>query len=119
MTLLARKRVVKSQLTMFLIPLWSDVLARAIQNTKYNTKILMCLQGPGNTGCGQATRLWPHRAEQRLLPQNASDHRELASERGDKLPSLVDENHTLLVISVEMFVDASLALLCSSAASQY
>ena len=38
MTLLARKRVVKSQLTMFLIPLWSDVLARAIQNTKYNTK---------------------------------------------------------------------------------
>ena len=35
MTLLARKRVVKSQLTMFLIPLWSDVLARAIQNTKY------------------------------------------------------------------------------------
>ena len=34
-TLLARKRVVKSQLTMFLIPLWSDVLARAIQNTKY------------------------------------------------------------------------------------
>ena len=45
MTLLARKRVVKSQLTMFLIPLWSDVLARAIQNTKYNTKILMCLQG--------------------------------------------------------------------------
>ena len=51
-TLLARKRVVKSQLTMFLIPLWSDVLARAIQNTKYkiqntkyNTRILMCLQG--------------------------------------------------------------------------
>ena len=30
---------------MFLIPLWSDVLARAIQNTKYNTRILMCLQG--------------------------------------------------------------------------
>ena len=45
MTLLARKRVVKSQLTMFLIPLWSDVLARAIQNTKYkiqykNTDVL-------------------------------------------------------------------------------
>ena len=44
-TLLARKRVVKSQLTMFLIPLWSDVLARAIQNTKYkiqykNTDVL-------------------------------------------------------------------------------
>ena len=45
MTLLARKGVVKSQLTMFLIPLWSDVLARAIQNTKYkiqykNTDVL-------------------------------------------------------------------------------
>ena len=33
--------------------------------------------------------------------------------------SSLDENHTLLVITVEMFVDASLALLCSSAPSQY
>ena len=120
-TLLARKRVVKSQLTMFLILCGLMCLQGQykIQNTKYNTKILMCLKGPGNTGCGQATRLWPHRAEQRLLPQNASDHRELDSERGDKFPSLVDEKHTLLVITVEMFVDASLALLCSSAPSQY
>ena len=37
MTLLARKRVVKSQLTMFLIPLWSDVLARGGQYKIQNT----------------------------------------------------------------------------------
>ena len=90
-----------------------------IQNTKYKIQYKNAdVLARGNTGCGQATRLWPHRAEKRLLPQNASDHRELDSERGDKLPSLVDEKHTLLVISVEMFVDASLALLCSSASSQ-
>ena len=120
-TLLARKRVVKSQLTMFLIPLWSDVLARAIQNTKYkiqykNTDVLeraiqAAVKAPD---CGLIMQ--KNASSHKMHPM--SDHRELASERGDKLPSL-DENRTLLVISVEMFVDASLALLCSSAPSQY